>query len=83
MRQIVRVLRMVMIAVALTIAEQSALACPSCYGAPDSQVTNGMNMAIVSLLGITGGVLAGFVAFFVYLRKRARMLQRRFAHMLN
>jgi hypothetical protein len=35
-------------------------------------MTQGMNMAILSLLGITGGVLVAFGSFFVYLRKRAR-----------
>jgi len=77
------IILMAMVAVALMIATQAAPACPSCYGEPDSQVTHGMNMAIVSLLGITGGVLAGFIAFFVHLRKRARMLQRRLTTMLN
>jgi heme/copper-type cytochrome/quinol oxidase subunit 2 len=83
MRNRDRIILAAMVAVALMTFAQAALACPSCFGAPDSQLTNGMNMAIVSLLGITGGVLAGFVAFFVHLRKRARMLQRRFATMLN
>ena len=67
----------------LVAATREAQACPSCYGAPDSQMTEGMNLAILSLLGITGGVLASFVAFFVYLRKRAKMLKRRFANMVN
>ncbi len=65
------------------IVAQTMIACPVCYGAADSPMTDGMNVAILSLLGITGGVLAGFIAFFVYLRKRAKMLQRRFADMLN
>jgi len=50
----------------------TALACAVCYGDPQAPMTNGMNMAILSLLGITGGVLSAFVAFFVFLRKRAR-----------
>lgn len=58
-------------------------ACPNCYGDPDSSMTAGMNMAIVSLLGITGGVLAGFMAFFVFLRRRFRLLNERFANRLN
>ncbi|MEW5874213.1 MAG: LPXTG cell wall anchor domain-containing protein [Candidatus Zixiibacteriota bacterium] len=50
----------------------TATACAVCYGDPQAPMTNGMNMAILSLLGITGGVLSAFVAFFVFLRKRAR-----------
>ena len=49
-------------------------ACPSCYGAADAPMTEGLNMALLSLLGVTGGVLAGFVSFFLALRKRARQL---------
>jgi hypothetical protein len=58
-------------------------ACPNCYGDPNSSMTAGMNMAIISLLGITGGVLAGFTAFFVFLRRRFRLLNDRFANRLN
>ncbi len=72
-----------LMAILSLILTQAMIACPACYGAADSPMTDGMNVAILSLLGITGGVLAGFVAFFVYLRKRAKMLQRRFADMLN
>ncbi len=51
----------------------SVFACGSCYGAADSPATNGMNFAILSMIGITGGVLAAMTSFFVYLRKRARL----------
>jgi len=62
---------------------QSAAACPSCYGDPDSSMTSGMNAAILILLGITGTVLAGVTIFFVYLRKRWVDVNRRFQNMLN
>ncbi len=58
-------------------------ACPNCYGDPDSSMTAGMNMAIISLLGITGSVLAGFVGFFVFLRRRVRSLNQHFINRLN
>ncbi len=51
----------------------AALACGSCYGAADAPATNGMNFAILSMLGITGSVLAALTSFFLYLRKRARL----------
>ncbi|HTY11344.1 MAG TPA: hypothetical protein VMF88_09760 [Bacteroidota bacterium] len=51
----------------------SAFACGSCYGAADSPATNGMNFAILSMIGVTGGVLAAMTSFFLYLRKRARL----------
>jgi hypothetical protein len=60
-----------------------ANACPSCYGDPDSPMTHGMTMAILSLLGITATVLGGLVLFFLYLRHRTRAINRRFQNMLN
>ena len=67
----------------LCLIHQIGSACPNCYGDPDSSMTAGMNMAILSLLGITGGVLAGFMAFFVFLRRRFRLLNERFTNRLN
>lgn len=61
----------------------SGTACPTCYGAPDSPTTEAMNMAIISLLGITGGVLAGVVSFVMYLRRRATMINGVFSNRLN
>ena len=52
----------------------SVFACGSCYGAADSPATNGMNFAILSMIGITGGVLAAITSFFLYLRKRAQIV---------
>ncbi len=50
-----------------------ALGCAVCYGAPDSPMTQGMNTAIFTLLGVTGVVLGSFVTFMVYLARRARL----------
>ena len=61
------------IAIVFLFLPSSALACGSCYGAADSPATNGMNFAILSMIGITGGVLAMMTSFFLYLRKRAQL----------
>jgi len=65
---------LLIVAAALLLLPDVLSACPSCYSAPGEPMTEGMNMAILSLMGVTGGVLFGFVSFFVYLRKRARQL---------
>ncbi|RPH37894.1 hypothetical protein EHM92_01515 [bacterium] len=58
---------------ALLIAGQNmAFSCPVCFGALDDPATNGMAYAIITLLGITGGVLAGFVSFFLRLGRGSR-----------
>ena len=72
-----------LIAAIVLIGNQSGHACPNCYGDPESPMTDGMNMAIMSLLGVTGGVLAGVVGFFLYLRRRFLSLNERFSNRLN
>lgn len=77
-------LYMLVLLIGLALAShQIGHACPNCYGDPDSSMTAGMNMAIISLLGITGSVLAAFVGFFVFLRRRFRLLNRQFVNRLN
>jgi hypothetical protein len=55
------------------LAAGEALACPICFGGdPDSDIARGMNWAVFMLLGVTGGVLTGFVGFIFHLIKRSR-----------
>lgn len=58
--------------VLLIVSQHSAYSCPVCFGALDDPATNGMNVAIFTLLGVTGSVLAGFIAFFLRLKRLAR-----------
>ena len=53
---------------------EPARACPVCYGVTDASTIAGVNLAIVALLGVTGSVLAGFASFFLFVRKRSRMV---------
>jgi hypothetical protein len=50
-----------------------ALACPVCFGAPDSPQVKGMQMGILALLGVTVVVLGSFAGFFLYLRRRQKL----------
>jgi hypothetical protein len=59
-------------AVVLVAAPRAALACPVCFGQNDSPLAQGVNMGILAMLVIIGGVLAGFGAFIVRLALRAR-----------
>ena len=61
--------------IALLIAPAMS-ACPVCFGAPGPQ-TDGLNNAIIFLLGIVALVQIGFVALFWSFRRRAKALQRR------
>ena len=60
-------------AAALALTPAVALACPICFGGdPDSAEAQSLNWAVFTLLGVTGGVLGGFVTFFFSLLKRSR-----------
>jgi len=46
-------------------------ACDVCRGNPEAPLSKGMDMGIITLLGVTGSVLGGFASFFMYLKKQA------------
>jgi heme/copper-type cytochrome/quinol oxidase subunit 2 len=52
----------------------SVLACPMCYGAEETSMVDGTKLGVLVLLVITLVVQGGFVAFFLYLRKRAKRI---------
>ena len=62
----------VMSAAALSMAPRAAWACAVCYGAPGAAQTHGMNLGIITMLGVTGIVLGGFGGLFVCFARRAR-----------
>ena len=65
-----------LLTVALFAAPRQALACPVCFGQSDSPMAAATNMAIFFMLGLTGAVLAGFVAFIAYLVRRAKLIEK-------
>jgi hypothetical protein len=52
----------------------SVLACPMCFGAEETSMIDGTKLGVLVLLAITLAVQGGFVAFFLYLRKRAKRI---------
>jgi len=54
----------------------TAGACATCFGASDSAMAQGMNLGILSLLGVIGGVLSGVIGFFTFLALRATRLRK-------
>ena len=52
----------------------SVLACPVCFGAEESSMIDGAKLGVLAMLGILFAVQAGFVVFFLYLRKRAKRI---------
>jgi hypothetical protein len=52
-----------------------ALACPVCFGNPNSAQTRGAQAGVLALLVVTIAILASFAGFFIYLRRRIRLFE--------
>jgi len=64
------------ITVVLLAAATPALACPVCFGNPNSAQTKGAQAGILALLLVTVAMLASFAGFFfIYLRRRIRLFE--------
>ena len=50
------------------------LACPVCFGAEETSMVDGTKLGVLVMLAILLAVQGGFVAFFLYLRKRAKRI---------
>jgi hypothetical protein len=69
-------LRIALAAVVLLGLANPALACPVCFGNPNSAQMKGAQAGILALLLVTISVLSGIAGFFfIYLRRRIRMFE--------
>jgi hypothetical protein len=68
--------RHVAVTAALAVAGggSTVFACPVCFGAEETSMVDGTKLGILVLLAITLVVQGGFVAFFLYLRNRAKRM---------
>lgn len=60
------------IAIGLSLLPEVTEACATCFGASDAPATEGMNWAIITLLGVTGGMLGSIGAIMIRLKNRAQ-----------
>ncbi|MDE3059296.1 MAG: hypothetical protein KGJ59_15210, partial [Bacteroidota bacterium] len=69
--------RHIFIAVVLMLVTVSPnlFACGSCYGDPHSSQTQGMNAAIMSMLGITATLFLAMSTFVFLLRRKVAMMR--------
>jgi hypothetical protein len=56
------------------VGDTPLLACPVCFGAKETAMIDGAKLGVLVLLAITLVVQGGFLAFFLYLRKRAKLI---------
>jgi len=68
-------MRIFAIAVAvLVLGTSNAFACPVCFGAEETSMIDASRLGILALMIVTFAVQGAFVAFFLYLRKRAKLI---------
>ena len=67
--------RILVLAAAMLIGGSSSVyACPVCFGAEETSMIDGARLGILVLLAITLAVQGSFLGFFLYLRKRAKLI---------
>ena len=69
-------MKIVVATVAVLMMPRLALACPVCFGNPNSPQTRAAQSGILALLVVTVIMLASIAGFFfIYLRRRIRMVE--------
>jgi hypothetical protein len=61
-------------AAVIIVGGSSVFACPMCFGAEETSMVDGTKLGVLVLLAVTLAVQGGFLAFFLYLRKRAKLI---------
>ena len=51
-------------------------ACSTCFGDPSAPASQGLNWAIITLLGVTGGVLGGIIRSIIVIGKRTKQYNK-------
>ena len=64
--------------ISLLILHSNVYACSTCYGDPDDPASEGINYAIITLLGITGGVLGMIVQAIYSIGNRTKNYNKNF-----
>ncbi len=72
-----RVALIVMLAASAALVPAVAAACPVCYGDIGGPAARGINNGILSMLAVVGVVQIGFVALFVGIWRRGKLLRER------
>ena len=65
-----------LIAILVLLIPDSVSACATCYGTSDAPATAGMNWAIITLLGVTGGVLGGVIKAIISIGNKTKKFQQ-------
>jgi hypothetical protein len=71
-----RILHIIILSFIILFVPETAQACATCFGDPSAPAAQGMNWAIITLLGVTGGVLGGVIATIISIAKKTKKFQQ-------
>ena len=67
-----RILQITLALIILVLTPDNLFGCATCFGDPNAPAAQGMNWAIITLLGVTGGVLGGVIHTIVTISKKTK-----------
>ena len=71
-----RTLHIIIFSFIVLFVPETAQACATCFGDPSAPAAQGMNWAIITLLGVTGGVLSAVIATIISIAKKTKKFQQ-------
>ena len=67
-----RIFQITLALIILVFTPDNLFGCATCFGDPSAPAVKGMNWAIITLLGVTGGVLGGVIHTIVAISKKTK-----------
>ena len=67
-----RIFQITLALIILVFTPDNLFGCATCFGDPSAPAMQGMNWAIITLLGVTGGVLGGVIHTIMTIRKKTK-----------
>ncbi|MBT4054378.1 MAG: hypothetical protein HOI72_08560 [Candidatus Marinimicrobia bacterium] len=71
-----RTLHIILLSFTVFFIPETAQACATCFGDPSAPASQGLNWAIITLLGVTGGVLGGVISTIISIGKKNKNFQQ-------
>ena len=67
-----RIFQITLALIILVLTPDNLFGCATCFGDPSAPAAQGMNWAMITLLGVTGGVLGGVIHTIMTIRKKTK-----------
>ncbi|MCS5645063.1 MAG: hypothetical protein NZ838_02990 [Candidatus Marinimicrobia bacterium] len=71
-----RILQIILVLIILVLTPDNLFGCATCFGDPSAPAMQGMNWAIITLLGVTGGVLGGVIHTIMTIYKKTKKINQ-------